>query len=203
MTKYFSLFVVLFVSLTSVSHAALISLGTGDTTLDTATGRLWLDVNLTTNCHYGVFTGNFVCNGIDTSQWTFATRADVEQLWTNAGISLTNTTTYTALNTPETVAFQSLFGITVVNDPLAGTNGFVSSASALLAQLFVDASTNTSRDVFFSASSMPSTGVGAYLYQEAGGDQSIPSPAVSWLLLPGLCWSWMRGGRGAGRVFRV
>lgn len=65
-------------------QAALIHNDAENYTTDTATNLEWLDVDLTTNCTYESVLAN-TCNSLDLSSWRYATNAEIESFWTNAG----------------------------------------------------------------------------------------------------------------------
>ena len=161
-------------------NAAIID--NGLTTLDTDTGYEWLDVTETTNCSYEIMSSGGNCNTIDLNSWTFASTADVYQLWSNAGITIENSTTFTVANTAEIISLINLVGITKTNNPtFYGVNGFMSDSSGLVAQLFVDG--DTSRDFTFT-SPTPSSAIGGWFYQ--ANIPPVPLPAAVWLFGSGL-----------------
>ncbi len=170
---------VLFLSTTS--NAALV--GNGIYTLDTATGYTWLDVTETTNCSYSVMSTGGMCNGTDLSVWNFATQTDVYELWGNAGISIENSTTYTVANTSEIDNLMDLVGITVINtNTFYGVNGYVSSSTDQILQLFVK--DGTSRDYAFTLLNSPYSVVGGWFYRT--DISNVPVPAAAWLFGSGL-----------------
>ena len=166
-------------------NAAIID--NGLTTLDTDTGYEWLDVTETTNCSYEIMSSGGNCNAIDLNSWTFASTADVYQLWSNAGITIENSITYTVASTAEIISLVNLVGITFTTyPPIYGVNGFVSDASVQVAQLSVDG--DTSRDFTFIEPSNDSTKqfstIGGWFYQT--NIPPVPLPAAVWLFGSGL-----------------
>jgi len=162
-------------------NAAIID--NGLTTLDTDTGYEWLDVTETTNCSYEIMSSGGNCNTIDLNSWTFALTADVYQLWSNAGITIENSTTFTVANTAEIISLINLVGITFTTYPtFYGVNGFMSDSSGLVAQLFVDG--DTSRDIIWTTSTEPSPDIGGWFYQ--ANIPPVPVPAAVWLFGSGL-----------------
>ena len=123
------------------------------------------------------------CNTIDLNSWTFASTADVYQLWSNAGITIENSTTFTVANTAEIISLINLVGITFTTYPtFYGVNGFMSDSSGLVAQLFVDG--DTSRDIIWTTSTEPSPDIGGWFYQ--ANIPPVPVPAAVWLFGSGL-----------------
>ena len=75
------------VGFSSVSCAALIDQGI--TTLDTATGLVWLDVTRSFSRPYNDVTANFAPGG-DFYGYRYATQAEMLQFWNNAGFTDTS-----------------------------------------------------------------------------------------------------------------
>ena len=126
----------------TASHASLIGfVDNGNFTLDTFSAREWLDLSLSESISYNTLVGSaHNCNPVCTnsaSQFfglTFASSAEVIELFTNAGIGPVGTTT-TDLGSQlamDTLAFINLFGPT-----------FTQGAPAPLQQTIVEGFTIT------------------------------------------------------------
>ena len=102
--------------LSVTAHAALNSAdwktsGDGLITIDTATGLEWLDVSYTVGRSYNDVSAAVVTPEDDLFGWDYATLAEVEELWINAGIDTTETF-WTPINYLAVIDLIALLGAT-------------------------------------------------------------------------------------------
>ena len=167
------------------ANAAIID--RGRTTLDTSLGYQWLDVTLTRGCGYDQLARGEFCNGINTSNWTFASSTDVAALWKNAGIDkaqgqyngdqfdeISNLANLLGLSNSATAV--QINSIAWVFDNPAGSD------TARIAQLSYRPDAQIAMYVLFSATPGDYSEVGAYLFRPS----AVPLPAAGWLFASAL-----------------
>ena len=99
---FLALFLAATIPATTASSSTLVDQG-DNTTLDNATGLLWLDVNLTIGLSYNTVVSTLLGSGQTYDGWRYATGDEISEMWTNADI----TNPYGSYNGPPTSEFNN------------------------------------------------------------------------------------------------